>query len=724
MTKTPLVWLAAGIGCGAAGVAAGVLVSVEVGVALGLLGAAGLGAGAALAHASPAADLAIVADIERRMAQRREAERKEVEQRWLAGGVSPTEQAYTALLRPRAGAAAGPAQSDLLDATERRLGKLIQARCERVWDGIRDRRYVQEKNGQIDGLDGRALFAEVRDIVQEVAALYNPASTSALLDARTGDIALAVRSVIGDLLQIARQVPFVDPAGWSVREVVTRLEQAQKVRDLYRKLTPYQHYVTGVSLAARFALGATPVSLGAWYLVGEAAKRVAGKAVRMYAEAWLKELLESSVALVYLQVARTYDPQRTYRAADWVALVEALRIHKQIPGIDHNRRVLLDRILRAQIPDEFAKLTLLRALAADGEPESGANPPLDLAALHPAQRRAVADRLAETLAGLHGLDEPAASQAIEDLEHRLQRGLQVDLVSSGSRAQVRVGEGFAQLAAAARDWCGLERDEALAALAGSRFATEARKAVGSGATVDAVLEQAVAAAWDGAGAPGEAPRLVEPPRDLVGDPLAGPLVATLVDLLAGRSPGGWPVEHDHMVLLNASVLLPDRKQLAAAWQGYLKAASARLRGLLACPEPSTWPPAAAPAILRQIGLRAGARPSPGRRAAPAAASGGRALAVFEATDAASRARWLLLFAERAVVGRVPTDDLAIDDDAESHPLEAVRFSRRRRFMADDLVVCCGGERLTVAGGPLRSRVGPVLAHLGFRWDALDAERPR
>ncbi len=720
MTKSPIVWLVAGLGCATAGAAAGLLVSVEAGVVFGLLGAASLGAAAALARASPAADLAIIADIERRMAARREAERREVEARWLAGGVSPTEQAYHALLRP---AAEGePARPDSLNAAERRLGELIQARCDRVWDGIRDRRYVKRQDDQISGLDGGALFAEFRDILQEVAALYKPESTNAVLDARTGDIALAVRSVVGELLQVARQVPFVDPASWSVREVVTRLEQVQRVRELYRKLTPYQHYVSGVSMAARLALGANPITLAAWYLGSEAAVRVAGKALRIYGEAWLKELLESSVALVYLQVARTYDPQRTYRSADWAALAEALRIHKQIPGIDHNRRLLLERILRAQIPDEFAKMTLLRALAADGDPEAETGPPIDLASLHPGQRRTIAERLTELLPGLRGLNEPAASQAIEDLEHRLQLGLQVDLVASGSRAQVRAGEGFAQLAVAAHDWCGLDRDATLDVLAGSEFAAEARKIIGDPATVRGVLERAVTAACGSAGSAVDAPRLVEPPRDLVGDPLARPLVATLVDLLARRAPAGWPIEHDHMVLLNASVLLPERKQLAAAWRGHLEAASARLRGLLACPEPSTWPPVSAPAVLRRIGLRDGTPPPPGRHVAPQPAAGRLPVAVFEARSPASRRRWLLLFADRAVVGQVPQDDLAIDDgDTESHPRATLRFMRRKRFMADDLVVRCGGERLVIAGSPLKSSFAAVLERLGHRWDALDTE---
>ena len=268
-------------------------------------------------------------------------------------GVSPTEQTYRTLNRShvRMDGETTPAEPLVLDETEQRLGKMIQARCDRVWRGIGVRRYVTtSKDGQITGLDDGTILAEIREIVREVAHLYNEDTDKSVMGARIGDIALAVRSIVSELLQTAQRVPFVDPAGLTVKKLVNRLEQVQKVRNLYRKLTPYQHYVNGVMIAARFALGATPISLVAWYLGGEAAKAAGKRVLETYAEVWLKELLESAVALVYLHVARAYDPRRTYLSADWMALVEALRVHKHIPGIDHNRKLLLDRILRAQNP--------------------------------------------------------------------------------------------------------------------------------------------------------------------------------------------------------------------------------------------------------------------------------------------------------------------------------------------------------------------------------------
>ena len=679
-----------------------------------LLGAGAFGFAAGLVR-SAAADRRLVTEVEQHIDELRERDLREVEKRWLAEGVSPVEQVWGTLQRSH-----GSETDTLPSELDARLGRMIQARCDRVWDGIRDRRYVKQKHGEIGGLDGRAIFEEIRAVVEEVARLYGKDAEKAELDARIGDIALAARSAIGDLLQVARQVPVVNVTGLTVREVVTRLEQVQKARDLYRKYTPYQHYVRGAWLAARIALGANPVTLVASTLAGEAFARVGKHVIQRYAEAWLKELLEGSVALVYLQVARTYDPSRTTRSADWLGLVEALRIHKLVPGVDHNRKILLDRILRAQIPDEFAKLALLRALADDGEPDPALAPPIDFASLPPAQRQAIAECLGAILRDMRGLNEPNASKAIEEVEKGLSIGLQIDLIDAGSREEIRIEEGFIQLAMLARDWCRLDIGEARQVIEGSAFAVAARKRIGDAGVNRVLLEKAMPIAFDDGGLDpdrvAESEQYsIEPPRDLVGDPLAEPLIASFVDLLATKAAEDWPVEHDHMVLFNASVLLPERKQVTALWSRYLNVVESRLRGRLKYGTLSTVPPGSAPAVLRQIGDQE--LPAPADRVV---SSDGRneAVAVFEASSGSARARWVLLFADRVVVGEVPKEELSLDDGEPRTYLKGeVRFGRLSRPLADALVIHCGDDqRLIVDGsvtGSFAGYFGPVLESLGL-----------
>ncbi len=701
MRHAATVWLAGGLGCLAAGVTVGASLSFEAGAALALLGAGAMGAGVmALARGSPP-DPETMAELDRRL-----DELRGLDARLTAAGVSPVERTYDELLRRRSEATI---LSATLDEQERRLGEMIRDRCDQVWKGIGDRRYVRREHGRVVDLDGGAIFAELRDVVQEVAALYHAESDNAVLEARTGDIALAVRSAVGELLQAVRQVPFVDPASWSVKTVVTQLEQAQHGLALYRKLEPYEHYVNGAILAARLATGTNPVGAVAWTLGAQVAKRVGKRIVKSRAEVWLKTLLESSVALVYLRVARIYDPRRSYRGPDWIALVEAVRVHACIPGVDHNRRRLLDRIVRAPIPDEFAKLTLLRALADDRAPAPPSAPPVDLDALPPSDRQAVGARLADLLSDMQGLQAPAARAAIEDLQRRLP--LPVDLGRARRPEAGRTADGFTLLAGLARDCLDADRAQAGRLLRATVFKARAQGALDDDET-ERMLTRVLDAAYEGGGG-GEGRGAAAPPPALVGDGLAEPLLTSVADLLCS-APAPWPVEHDHLVLLYASVLLPERKQVAAAWKHYADTASRHLRARLRLSDLSTWPPHAAPAILRGIG------------------DGEPALAVLAGTTRAARARWLAFHRDRVVVGEVPDQELVVDDEEPEvhplrpgfHPLEPVRLVRRRGRLTDDLVLRCGEDRLTLAGakiGNFERRFGPLLDALGLDPDGLDRE---
>lgn len=329
-----------------------------------------------------------------------------------------------------------------LDDKHRRLVEMIKSRRDMVWEGIRDQRYMKHEDGQTAGPDVGAVFSEIEDIFGEVAALYRADSDNAVFDARIGDIALTVRAAVGELLELAGQVPYIDPANWSLRKVMTRRDQIQKALKLYRALSPYQYYFKGVMIAARLALGANPILLAASYAASEAAMRVGGRVLKSYVEARLKDPLERLVALVYLQAARTYDPRLAYRSAAWAALVEALRIQTRIAGIDHNRKLLLDHILRAQMLDNLAKMALLRALAADREPDSRLIPAIDFALLLAEERQEIADRLRDILSGMEGLNGPLAIEAIRDLEYRLGCTLGFDEVLSDSSDHVYAKKGL------------------------------------------------------------------------------------------------------------------------------------------------------------------------------------------------------------------------------------------------------------------------------------------
>ena len=717
-------WLAAGAGLMVAGFGLARCWRFEFGIALILLGAATLGYLVGLVR-SAVLDAELTEQIDRQLDELRKGQRRVLEEKWLSEGVSPIEQSWRAL-RQWPGAAGGDSAA-AANEVDRRLADLIRQRCDRVWAGIKEKRYWRQVDGNAVGPDLGVIGQEIEGVVREVAALYHQDRDDPVMEARLGDILLTGRSVLGEFLQIARLVPVVDLPAQSLATVKVRLEQIQRARVLHQQFARFKIPLDVTTAAMRVAFGWNPVTVAAWFVGGKALTLAGTHVATKYVDAWLRDTLESSVALVYEHVAGTYDPGRVQRSADYAALVLALDVHRRIPGVDHNRRLLLDRILCARIPDEFAKLALLRALADDGVPDAGEAPPVDLRSLPPAKRHAITDRLVEILPAMRGLDEPAASQAIEDLENSLGHGLQVSLVLSGRRAAVRVQEGFESLARLACDWCRFDRERARKEIWDGSFAGAAHKHLGGEEAAGELLKKALDDAFDqavGTGGAAGAPvrRPIEPPRDLVGEALAAPLVDSIVDLLERATPDQWPLEHDHMVLLNASVLLGTPKQVEARWGRHLAAVSTRLLARLKHAQASSWPQAAAPAILRASGAQE--LPAPGTVVTPPPVP--RPLAVFEAVGEAPPC-WVLLFADRAVVGRAPEGIVALDDaEPEVHAREGVRFLRRKGVLSDDLVVCCGDRRLAVAGpvaGTFAGFFGPVLQEYRLDADALEIEEP-
>ena len=75
---------------------------------------------------------------------------------------------------------------------------------------------------------------------------------------------------------------------------------------------------------------------------------------------------------------------------------------------------------------------LLRALAADREPDFQMIPVIDFALLSPEQRQEIADRLRAMLSEMEGLNVPTVGEMIADLERRLQCRIEADVIRSPS----------------------------------------------------------------------------------------------------------------------------------------------------------------------------------------------------------------------------------------------------------------------------------------------------
>ena len=173
-------------------------------LAAGALGyVLGLGRSAAL-------DAELTRQIDGRIDALREEQRRAIETQWRADGVSPIERTWQELSQASAADGDSAAAFPPSEAVDRRMQEMIRERCEQVWRGIGEKRYWRQVDGRTVGPDLGAIGEELESIVREVAALYHQDKKNPVMEAHLGDIVLTSRSILGELLQVASQVPVID----------------------------------------------------------------------------------------------------------------------------------------------------------------------------------------------------------------------------------------------------------------------------------------------------------------------------------------------------------------------------------------------------------------------------------------------------------------------------------------------------------------------------------
>ncbi len=587
-----------------------------------------------------------------------------------AAGLMPSEQ--RAALDPFEH---DPERHAALLAHEAALAEAAGAHAERIWAGIAEGRYFQpaQSGGARPGV--AAMLAELYAAAQTVAQIFQ--APPAPIGATMG----AVRDAAGQLLERAAAVPFVDLPGWTMDDLARRLGVVERARQGWQVAGPY---VRAAVWTHRFMRGLHPV----WQVAGGALESAAAR----WTERHLAGLVEAVVALVYVHLARASVPDLTRYTLDACALEEVLRVHAAGPGIDPNRQRLLAAILAAPLPDEAHRRHLLRLLTADAAP-GGVLP--DYRTLSTSARRALATRLTELLAELHGLADPRVRDVLTGIEHRLGHGLALDYLASAVSVRFRARAGLLALAEVARTRLEISPAEAIERLRETPFASEVTRWLPDGA--DAELEAAVEAAYDGTGEPSV-------PRALCGDVSAGAWCDSLVQLL-DRAPGPWCAGDDELALVALMTLLPSRADFDKRWRNHLGRARARLRearrtGTLEVPDAAT-----ARLVLRSL-------------------PGGAVLVDATFADAVNgeerrkRSHWVAFVEGSVLFGRVPPEGDWLADVEVTRAAAADVVSRRLKgITSDDLELLACGQRLVVEGvvsATFRARFQPVLAATGLR----------
>ena len=268
---------------------------------------------------------------------------------------------------------------------DRRLLQLLEDESQRVFDKILANEYSLDGRVQIDLIRDEAL-----SFVKSVAQIYRPDLEEPLMETSSEKVLRAASRACLQLLVLTEQLP-LDVKSYSLSRLHLYVQKAVKAYGMYRSVEPYWPMLNRAYYVGRFALGASPVSLGAWWVAStlgtKSAKDLASRLVNQQA----MRLLQDLVRVVGFEVASLYSEDFRYRDGNWIyaSLLTELLATRDLDST--TLTTVMAEMGTLPLRSEYDRVFLYRCVATKHAAPSG-NTPLSRI-LEPADRRAVCRRL-------------------------------------------------------------------------------------------------------------------------------------------------------------------------------------------------------------------------------------------------------------------------------------------------------------------------------------------
>lgn len=316
-------------------------------------------------------------------------------------------------------------QSAKLGEADRQVQEILEAEAASVYEKIRSNAY------RIDGKINAALLrADVLKLVERVAKIYQPHSKQPLLETSFNQLARAFSRICLHCLVLLEQLP-LDVRNYTLNELFTYFQRAAKAYGTYQQVAPWMQRLGRTAYAGRFAAGANPVTLGAWWIASEVAQRGAKHVVSNVVDRQAIAVLHDLVSVVGTEVANIYGPGYRQRDAAWVYGSELTELLSQFPVSRESLREALKEMTQLPLKCEYDRIYLYRCLAT-------AKPAgfllTDSSSLTREQRETIAVGLERFINEvLHGADKQAVQTWASETESRLDLKLRIQATSGTSK---------------------------------------------------------------------------------------------------------------------------------------------------------------------------------------------------------------------------------------------------------------------------------------------------
>ncbi|HUE70025.1 MAG TPA: hypothetical protein VMP01_03980, partial [Pirellulaceae bacterium] len=348
---------------------------------------------------------------------------------------------------------------------DRQLDELLKNETQVLYDHLMANRYAQD-----GGIQLTMIRDDVYSLITRVAQLYQPTVTQPMLETNLSLVIRAVGRASLHLLVLLEDLP-LNVKNYSLASLYGYLRNAVSAYRMYKSTEPYWPYVNTAYYLGRFALGANPLTLGAWWFIGALGQRSAQAVVTRAINRQALALLSNVVRVIGYEVAATYGGDFRHREANWIYAAELTELMSQFPLSKDSLSHALKEVGALSLRSEYDRMFLYRCLAE----HVSARPQQFEAARHLAaeERRAIAGRLEKFLElHVHGKGADRVGKWKAAVEERLQAKLVVGLKPTAQAVEQQIEDAIESLASFLLGVKEREPPELPALLGSSRLLTE------------------------------------------------------------------------------------------------------------------------------------------------------------------------------------------------------------------------------------------------------------
>jgi hypothetical protein len=295
---------------------------------------------------------------------------------------------------------------------DQQLQELLQRETEALFDRIRRNVYMVEGKFQLPRLRDDLLA-----LMLSCARVYQPEVEQPLLETSLERVLRALSRLALQWLVVLENLP-LDVQSRNLSSLYGYLRQATQAYQTWKLVRPYWTYANHAWYLGRLALGANPITLGAWWVLGRLGTHSAQTLAERFLHQQALTLLADMVRVVGYEMADLYGGDFRHRDPNWIFAAELTELLSRFPLSRESLREALRQLSLLALRSEYDRSYLLRCLALGKSALPGRSATALM--LSVAERRLIAARLEKFLVRhVHGRTPGRLAEWSSAVETRL-----------------------------------------------------------------------------------------------------------------------------------------------------------------------------------------------------------------------------------------------------------------------------------------------------------------